>query len=35
MNAHDRWRLEHIADAFNTAMRFVRDRQRADLDSPT
>jgi uncharacterized protein with HEPN domain len=33
MNGSDRWRLEHIADALNSAMDFIRERQRADLDS--
>ncbi|HWD58831.1 MAG TPA: hypothetical protein VG308_11155 [Stellaceae bacterium] len=33
MNGSDRWRLEHIADSRNTALDFVRGRERADLDT--
>lgn len=33
MNGSDRWRLEHIADSLNTALDFVRGRERADLDT--
>lgn len=29
----DRWRLEHIADALNSALQFVQGHQRADLDT--
>jgi uncharacterized protein with HEPN domain len=32
MNNDDRWRLGHIADSLRSAMNFVRDRQRDDLD---
>jgi uncharacterized protein with HEPN domain len=33
MNPRDRIRLQHLADALNSAIRFVRERERADLDS--
>ena len=33
MNPRDRVRLQHLADALNSAIRFARGRQRADLDS--
>jgi uncharacterized protein with HEPN domain len=33
MKSSDRWRLEHIADALNSATDFIHGRQRADLDS--
>jgi uncharacterized protein with HEPN domain len=33
MNASDRWRLGHIAEALEAALDFVRGRGRADLDS--
>ena len=33
MNPHDRVRLCHIADALDAALRFAKDRRRADLDS--
>lgn len=33
MNDDDRWRLGHMADYLRSAMNFVRDRQRDDLDN--
>ena len=33
MNPRDRVRLQHLADALNSAIRFARDRQRGDLDT--
>jgi uncharacterized protein with HEPN domain len=33
MNPRDRVRLQHLADALNSAIRFARGRGRADLDS--
>jgi uncharacterized protein with HEPN domain len=33
MNPRDRVRLQHLADALNSAIRFARGRQRGDLDS--
>jgi len=33
MNPRDRIRLQHLADALNSAIRFARGRERGDLDS--
>jgi uncharacterized protein with HEPN domain len=33
MNPPDRVRLQHLADALSSAVRFVRGRERADLDT--
>ena len=33
MNPRDRVRLQHLADALNSAIRFARNRERDDLDS--
>ena len=33
MNPRDRVRLQHLADALNSAIRFARGRERGDLDS--
>jgi uncharacterized protein with HEPN domain len=33
MNPRDRIRLQHLADALESAIRFARDRERADLDT--
>src|SRR5712691_7633387 len=33
MNPRDRIRLQHLADALNSAIRFAQGRQRGDLDS--
>ena len=33
MNPHDRLRLQHLADALNSAIRFVQGRERGDLDA--
>ncbi|MGB8278152.1 MAG: HepT-like ribonuclease domain-containing protein [Methylovirgula sp.] len=33
MNPHDHVRLQHLADALNSAMKFVAGRSRSDLDS--
>lgn len=33
MNPHDRVRLQHLADALNSAMRFAAGRNRSDLDT--
>jgi len=33
MNPRDRIRLQHLADALNSALRFARGRERGDLDS--
>jgi uncharacterized protein with HEPN domain len=32
MNPRDRVRLQHLADALNSAIRFVQGRERGDLD---
>jgi uncharacterized protein with HEPN domain len=32
MNRRDRVRLQHLADALNSAIRFVQGRERGDLD---
>jgi len=32
MNPRDRVRLQHLADALNSAIRFAQGRQRDDLD---
>ena len=32
MNPRDRVRLQHLADALNSAIRFVQGRERDDLD---
>ena len=33
MNPRDRVRLQHLADALNSAIRFARGRERGDLDA--
>jgi len=33
MNPRDRVRLQHLVDALNSAIRFARGRERADLES--
>jgi uncharacterized protein with HEPN domain len=33
MNPRDRVRLQHLADALNSAIRFAQGRERGDLDS--
>ena len=33
MRANDRWRFEHIADAANAALGFIKGRNRAELDA--
>ena len=33
MNPRDRIRLQHLVDALNSAIRFARGRERADLES--
>jgi uncharacterized protein with HEPN domain len=33
MNPRDRIRLQHLADALNSAIRFARGRERGDLDA--
>ena len=33
MNPRDRVRLQHLADALNSAIRFAQGRQRGDLDT--
>ena len=33
MNPRDRVRLQHLADALNSAIRFAQDRKRSDLDT--
>ena len=33
MNPRDRVRLQHLADALNSAIRFARGRERGDLDT--
>jgi uncharacterized protein with HEPN domain len=33
MNPRDRVRLQHLADALNSTIRFARGRERGDLDS--
>ena len=33
MQRHDRIRLQHMLDAANEALEFVRDKQRSDLDT--
>jgi len=33
MNPRDRVRLRHLADALNSALRFVQGRERGDLDA--
>jgi uncharacterized protein with HEPN domain len=33
MNPRDRIRLQHLADALNSAIRFAQGRERGDLDS--
>ena len=33
MNRNDRVRLRHLADALDAAIRFVRGRERSNLDS--
>jgi len=33
MNPRDRVRLQHLADALNSAIRFAQGRQRSDLDT--
>lgn len=33
MKPHDRVRLRHLVDALNSAIRFVRGRERQDLNS--
>jgi uncharacterized protein with HEPN domain len=33
MQRHDRIRLQHMLDAANEALEFVRDQQRSDLDT--
>jgi uncharacterized protein with HEPN domain len=33
MNPRDRVRLQHLADALNSAIRFAQGRQRSDLNS--
>jgi uncharacterized protein with HEPN domain len=33
MNPRDRVRLQHLADALNSAIRFVQGRERSDLDA--
>jgi uncharacterized protein with HEPN domain len=33
MSPHDRIRLQHMADAIDAALRFVKDRPRSDLDT--
>jgi uncharacterized protein with HEPN domain len=33
MNPRDRVRLQHLADALSSAIRFVQGRERADLDA--
>jgi uncharacterized protein with HEPN domain len=33
MRGTDRWRFEHIAEALSSAMTFVRDRERVELET--